>query len=119
MRLGRFALGATLAAAAITAGCSTSPYRVCLVDSAYWRYVPLRDLEDVDFEARRLVTAASTAELLHGEAQQYWFKHSDASLLLCRQSRHATNLCFSTIESFTKKDGKWVGSGEDTRYCTS
>jgi hypothetical protein len=83
-----------------------------------WEYIRQRKLDEVDIEARRLVTTRSRAELLYGEVVQHWFKHGDDQLYLCRQSRSAKDFCFSNRTGFIRRDGVWTEVQVDDVSCT-
>src|SRR5215469_13006731 len=89
-----------VAASLLTSGCATRPYGSCNVDRKSWTYVPANHLDDIDIEARRLVSIRSASEFLNGEVVQHWFRSGDTDLMVCRQSRRATDFCFSNFERF-------------------
>jgi len=93
--------------AAVLSGCVVSPHRRCNIDASYWTYVPHRQLDSIDIEARRTVTDSAASELLHGETEQLWFRHSESQLFVCRMSRRANDMCFSNRDFVTYENGKW------------
>ena len=107
-----------LLSVASLSACTVSPYVSCNVERKDWEYVPPRKLDDVDIEARRLVTTRSSSELLQGEVVQHWFKHGDDQLYLCRQSRSAKDFCFANRTGFIRNGGVWMEVQVDDVSCT-
>ena len=109
-------------AAIAASGCAVSPYVRCHVARDDWKYIPSRQLDDIDIEARRTVTDVAMAEFVYGNTEQLWFKHLDSELLVCRTFKRSKDMCFSNRDFVTREKGKWQrypAVGEDSvTLCT-
>jgi hypothetical protein len=115
----KYAYTGTLALVSIAMmpGCATDPHQSCNVDSK-WHYIRAGRLNEVNFEARRLVSDRSISELVHGEVVQKWFRAGENELLLCRQSYGAMNSCDTNYNRFVYDNGAWRMIESYDTVCT-